>query len=76
MLNRSLEKSKPVIEEIQKETGNEDIEVVECDLADLKSVERAAKEVLKKCKKLGGLHMLINNAGIMVCVFLLAHLPL
>src|SRR5678816_600820 len=58
---RSREKTQPVIEEIQRETGNDKVELVELDLADLASVRRCAEELL--ARKLP-IHGLINNAGL------------
>ena len=58
---RSAEKTQPVIDEIKRETGNDKVEFVELDLADLKSVRRCAEELLARNIKI---HGLINNAGL------------
>lgn len=58
---RSEARTHPVVEEIIAETGNEEVEFVELDLASLRSVERCAREVLDRA---GGLNVLINNAGL------------
>ncbi|HEX5062480.1 MAG TPA: SDR family oxidoreductase [Kofleriaceae bacterium] len=58
---RSLDKTQPVIDEIKKETGNDKIEFVALDLADLASVRRCAEELL--ARKIP-IHGLINNAGL------------
>jgi retinol dehydrogenase-12 len=61
LANRSIEKSKPVVDELVKETGSAKIEVVQCDLADLASVRRCAEELLARNTPI---HGLINNAGL------------
>jgi len=63
---RSKEKTDPVVEEIKKITGNENVEFMELDLSSLASVTAfsdafAAKNV--------PLNILINNAGVMMCPF-------
>ncbi|MFT3694801.1 MAG: SDR family oxidoreductase [Kofleriaceae bacterium] len=60
MANRSRAKSEPIIEDIAKATGNRP-DLVELDLSDLKSVRRAAEEILAKNIPI---HGLINNAGL------------
>lgn len=57
---RSADKTQPVIDELKRETGNDQIEQVQLDLSDLDSVRRAAEELL--ARKLP-IHALINNAG-------------
>src|SRR6185369_1326851 len=58
---RSREKTQPVIEEIRRTTGNEDVEFLALDLDSLASVRAAAEEFLSRRQPL---HILINNAGI------------
>jgi NAD(P)-dependent dehydrogenase (short-subunit alcohol dehydrogenase family) len=58
---RSEDKTKPVIDEIKRETPDAKVEFLALDLADLGSVRRAADEF--KARKLP-LHGLINNAGL------------
>lgn len=58
---RSLGKTQPVIDEIKRETGNDNIEFVALDLGDLASVRTAAAEIIAKNLPL---HGLINNAGL------------
>ena len=58
---RSLDKTQPVIDEIKKESGNDKIEFVALDLADLASVRRCAEDLL--ARKIP-IHGLINNAGL------------
>ena len=58
---RSKDKTLPVIDEIRRATGNDRVEHVALDLADLASVRACAKELLGR--KLP-IHGLINNAGL------------
>lgn len=58
---RSADKTVPVIDEIKRETGNDQIEYVALDLADLASVRRCAEELLARDTPI---HGLINNAGL------------
>lgn len=58
---RSLERARPVAEELHRDTGNAQIEVVELDLGDLESVRRCAQAVLAREQPID---RLINNAGI------------
>ncbi|KAJ3307733.1 hypothetical protein HDU93_005938, partial [Gonapodya sp. JEL0774] len=59
-VNRNVDKSKLVVDEVIRSTGNSKIEIIQADLADLASVERAAGEILAKDVPV---HMLILNAG-------------
>lgn len=58
---RSADKTQPVIDEIVRETGNDKIELVALDLADLGSVRRCAEQLLARNIPI---HGLINNAGL------------
>lgn len=58
---RSKDKTEPVIEEIQRETGNKQVEFVELDLGDLASVRRCAEALLARNIPI---HGLVNNAGL------------
>jgi NAD(P)-dependent dehydrogenase (short-subunit alcohol dehydrogenase family) len=58
---RSADKTQPVIDELKRETGNDKIEFVALDLADLASVRRCADELLARNIPIQGL---INNAGL------------
>ncbi len=58
---RSKAKTEPVIEDIQRETGNDQVEFVQLDLADLASVRACAKELLDRDLPI---HGLINNGGL------------
>jgi NAD(P)-dependent dehydrogenase (short-subunit alcohol dehydrogenase family) len=60
MLVRNTQKGEQVAREIISQTGNKDIYVVQCDVGNLASVRRAAKELTDK---LFGINILINNAG-------------
>jgi NAD(P)-dependent dehydrogenase (short-subunit alcohol dehydrogenase family) len=58
---RSAQKTQPVVDAIKRETGNDRIESVGLDLADLKSVRRCAEELLARNIPI---HGLVNNAGL------------
>jgi NAD(P)-dependent dehydrogenase (short-subunit alcohol dehydrogenase family) len=58
---RSAEKTAPVIEDIKRETSNDQIEYVSLDLGDLTSVRRCAEQLLARGTPI---HGLINNAGL------------
>jgi NAD(P)-dependent dehydrogenase (short-subunit alcohol dehydrogenase family) len=60
MLVRNVEKGEEVRREIIAASNSQDVHVIYCDLADLKTV-KAAAEVLKE--KLFAINVLINNAG-------------
>ncbi|XP_068240695.1 retinol dehydrogenase 12-like [Palaemon carinicauda] len=66
MACRDTRKAEKAAAEIQKETGHE-LVVMKLDLASLASVRAFAEELKAKEKKI---HMLINNAGIMMCPFM------
>jgi NAD(P)-dependent dehydrogenase (short-subunit alcohol dehydrogenase family) len=51
-----------VVEQIKKETGNDKVEFVHCDLSDWASVVKCADNI--KSKNIP-IHVLLNNAGIM-----------
>ena len=63
MACRNLEKANPKAEEIRAAHGGADIEVMQLDLSDLRSVEHFAEAFRAKHARLD---LLINNAGIMV----------
>ncbi len=58
---RSKSKTDPVIEEIKRTTGNDKVEFVQLDLADLASVRECAKNLLDRKVPI---HGLINNGGL------------
>src|ERR1700720_3228601 len=61
LASRSEQKTRPVIEAIVADTGNQRVEFLPLDLGDLKSVRACAKEFLRSGQPL---HCLINNAGL------------
>lgn len=58
---RSAERTRPVVDAIRTETGNENVEHLPLDLASFASVRRAAETFLARGLPL---HVLINNAGL------------
>ncbi len=58
---RNQEKAKAVKNEIRERTGNDDVVLMDCDLASLESVRSFAKAYLKRFDRLD---VLIHNAGI------------
>lgn len=58
---RSLEKTQPVLDEIRRETGSDELGFVPIELGELASVRRAAAELLAKEARID---VLINNAGL------------
>jgi NAD(P)-dependent dehydrogenase (short-subunit alcohol dehydrogenase family) len=58
---RSRDKTEPVIHEIKRVTGNDQVEFVSLDLGDLASVRACAEGLLARDLKIQGL---INNAGL------------
>jgi retinol dehydrogenase-12 len=58
--SRSEAKTRPVIDEIKKLTGNDNVEFVKLDLGDLDSVRECAKGLLARDLPI---HGLLNNAG-------------
>lgn len=63
---RNEEKSKKAVEEIIKETGNDKVEFMKLDLLSLAAVKTFVKEFKLRYDSL---HILINNAGVMMCPF-------
>ena len=58
---RNVKKTKPIRDEIIKETGNEQVKIKQVDLSDLESVHRFCWKFNENEKDL---HILINNAGL------------
>lgn len=58
---RSEAKTQPVIDAIRAETGNQQVEFIALDLADLASVRRCAEQLIAQATPI---HVLINNAGL------------
>ncbi|KAI8883969.1 NAD(P)-binding protein [Backusella circina FSU 941] len=63
---RNSEKTLVVVKEIQEETGNKNIEFIQLDLMSLKSVKAFTDEFKSRYSNL---HILMNNAGVMMCPF-------
>jgi dehydrogenase/reductase SDR family protein 13 len=61
MAGRSEEKTRPVMEEIASQTGNDQLEFLPLDLGELDSVRACAQAFLDRDEPL---HGLINNAGL------------
>jgi dehydrogenase/reductase SDR family protein 13 len=61
MACRSADKTTPVIEDLKNRTGNDAIDFLPVDLADLASVRDAAEAFLARDEPL---HVLLNNAGL------------
>ncbi|KZT56741.1 NAD(P)-binding protein [Calocera cornea HHB12733] len=59
---RSLPKAHEAIADLVKETGKSSVHAIECDLADLASVKRAAQAFQGQER---ALHILFNSAGVM-----------
>ncbi len=58
---RTEAKAIPVIDEIREQTGHDQVEFLQLDLADLSQVRRAAAELLERVP---AIHLLVNNAGL------------
>jgi NAD(P)-dependent dehydrogenase (short-subunit alcohol dehydrogenase family) len=58
---RSMERAQAAADDIQRASGNADVELLELDLSDLQSVRRCASQFLDRGLPL---HLLINNAGL------------
>ncbi|XP_021034863.1 retinol dehydrogenase 11 isoform X1 [Mus caroli] len=63
---RDVDKGELAAREIQAATGNSQVFVRKLDLADTKSIRAFAKDFLAEEKHL---HLLINNAGVMMCPY-------
>uniref|UniRef100_A0A2K5QRF9 Retinol dehydrogenase 11 n=1 Tax=Cebus imitator TaxID=2715852 RepID=A0A2K5QRF9_CEBIM len=63
---RDVQKGELVAKEIQTMTGNQQVLVRKLDLSDTKSIRAFAKGFLAEEKHL---HILINNAGVMMCPY-------
>ncbi|XP_066044365.1 retinol dehydrogenase 12-like isoform X2 [Chamaea fasciata] len=63
---RDIAKAEAAATEIRAETGNQQVIVKKLDLADTKSIREFAENFLAEEKEL---HVLINNAGVMLCPY-------
>ncbi|KAG8126045.1 hypothetical protein E2320_021210 [Naja naja] len=63
---RDMAKAEKAAHEIQIKTGNQEVIAKKLDLADTKSIREFASNFLKEEKEL---HILINNAGVMMCPY-------
>jgi NAD(P)-dependent dehydrogenase (short-subunit alcohol dehydrogenase family) len=61
MVARSRERGEPVLDRIRRETGNQEVSLLPCDLSSQAEVRRLAAEVREAYP---ALHVLINNAAI------------
>ncbi|MEW4449130.1 SDR family NAD(P)-dependent oxidoreductase [Qipengyuania sp. JC766] len=61
---RDADKGEATVAELKRETGNDSIEFVACDLASLGSVRACGAEARDRLAKID---LLINNAGVMAC---------
>jgi NAD(P)-dependent dehydrogenase (short-subunit alcohol dehydrogenase family) len=61
---RNLEAAKKVVESLPSSSRN-NVRIQKLDLANMKSIQSAAEEILQKEGKAGGIHVLLNNAGVM-----------
>ncbi|XP_029642619.1 retinol dehydrogenase 13 [Octopus sinensis] len=64
MACRDIEAGQKIAQEIQKKTNNTNVTALHCDLSSLDSVRKFVEEFKKRESQL---HILINNAGVMMC---------
>lgn len=62
MVNRTLERSRPVIDKIRAESPNVSVDVVQADLADHDSIKAASAALNDR----GGIDLFVNNAGVLL----------
>ncbi|XP_030626826.1 retinol dehydrogenase 12 [Chanos chanos] len=67
MACRDVEKGEEVAAEIRTRIGGAQVEVRELDLADTRSIRAFAQKFLREVNQL---HVLINNAGVMMCPYM------
>jgi retinol dehydrogenase-12 len=60
---RSEDKGQAAVDDVRESTGNQAVELCVFDLASLESVRRGAAELLERCP---ALHVLVNNAGLIL----------
>lgn len=66
---RNQEKTMAIVEEIKAETGNQNVDFIQLDLLKLDSVTKFAQEFKSRYTHL---HILLNNAGVMMSPFALS----
>lgn len=66
MACRDMEKGQAALKEVVENSANEHVSLMKLDLSDSKSIREFADNVNKEEEKL---HILLNNAGVMVCPF-------
>jgi retinol dehydrogenase 12 len=62
MACRDLRKGHKALEEVKEKSENDNVHLIELDLASVKSIVKCSREFPEK-----SLHILVNNAGIMAC---------
>lgn len=62
MLTRSISRGQTAAEDIIKASGNDKVEVINCDLASLSSIARCVEQLKER---IAHLDVLINNAGVL-----------
>ena len=65
MACRSMQKGEEALKEAKEKSGSESIDLMQLDLSSLNSVRKFVETFSSKYK----LHILVNNAGIMMCPF-------
>lgn len=66
MACRDMEKGQAALKEVVENSANENVALMKLDLSDTKSIREFADNINKDEEKL---HILLNNAGVMVCPF-------
>ena len=66
MACRSMQKGEEALKEAKEKSGSESIDLMQLDLSSLNSVRKFVETFSSKYDKL---HILVNNAGIMMCPF-------
>eukprot|EP00057_Strongylocentrotus_purpuratus_P034261 XP_794540.3 PREDICTED: retinol dehydrogenase 12 [Strongylocentrotus purpuratus] len=64
MACRNVEKAREALLDVIKESGSSNVVVKKLDLASMKSIREFAEEIKREEKSL---HVLLNNAGVMMC---------
>ena len=70
MACRSMQKGEEALKEAKEKSGSESINLMQLDLSSLNSVRKFVKTFVETfSSKYDKLHILVNNAGIMMCPF-------